>query len=65
MEIHMADHEEPTREQIEEMMRECERQGIIERVRDARGNVVTKLGKDGKPQILWKRTALPAGHQLH
>jgi hypothetical protein len=50
---------------IDKMMLELERRGTVKKVRDAHGNVVTKLGKDGKPQILWERTALTAGHQLH
>ena len=62
----MNNDEEPTLTlaQTEEVLRHAERLGLMEKVRDQHGNVVTKPGKDGKPQIMWRRTA--KGHDaLH
>ena len=53
----------PTQAEIKELERRLEARGIIEKVRNEHGNVVTKPGKDGKPQIVWMRTA--KGHPLH
>jgi DNA-binding PadR family transcriptional regulator len=46
----------PTRQQIEQALRNLERKGFIEKKRDALGNVVTRPGKDGKPQVVWVAT---------
>ena len=46
----------PTLEQIEVALREAERMGLMEQVRDELGNAVTKLGSDGRPHIVWRRT---------
>ncbi|MGA7023223.1 MAG: hypothetical protein WB036_10595 [Pseudolabrys sp.] len=54
----MDDRDEPKLEQIEEWLLEMEQLGLMERVRDARGNVVTKVGSDGKPKVVWRRTAV-------
>jgi hypothetical protein len=47
------------RRAIAAMLRDLEREGSIEKVRDASGNVVTRPSKyDGMPQVVWQSTGL-------
>jgi hypothetical protein len=43
----------PTARQVMRALRNLECKGIIEKKRDALGNVVTRPGKDGRPQVVW------------
>jgi hypothetical protein len=47
---------DPTDEEFEELLREAERLGILEKLRDAQGNVVTELDSSGEPAIVYRRT---------
>jgi hypothetical protein len=47
------DNKPSSLEQLRRELRDLELNGIIEKKRDALGNVVTRLGKDGKPQVVW------------
>jgi hypothetical protein len=46
----------PTPRQVKQALRSLERKGLIEKKRDAFGNVVTRPGKDGRPQVVWVAT---------
>jgi hypothetical protein len=45
-------------EEYEAALLEAERRGLVEKVRDQHGNVVTRPGPDGRPLIVFRRTAL-------
>jgi hypothetical protein len=51
----MEEHERKLRtpQEIKQERRELEDNGIIERKRDALGNAVTRMGKDGKLRGVW------------
>jgi hypothetical protein len=50
---------EPQRRRaIEVTLHELERKGFIEKQRDALGNVVTRPGEYGTPQVVWQATGL-------
>jgi hypothetical protein len=51
----MAERERPplTLRQIKQAIRSLERKGLIEKKRDALGNVVLRPGKDGKPEVVY------------
>lgn len=46
----------PTPRQVKQALRSLERKGIIEKKRDALGNIVTRPGNDGRPQVVWVAT---------
>ena len=45
-----------TAQQIKQTLLSLERKGFIKKKRDALGNVMTRPGKDGKPQVVWVAT---------
>jgi hypothetical protein len=47
-----------TLEEIEQAILSLEREGRIEKKRDELGNVVTRLGEDGKRYVVWVATNL-------
>jgi hypothetical protein len=47
---------ELTPAQFEEVFLQLERDGLLEKKRDARGNVVMQPDSNGKPAIVWMRT---------
>jgi hypothetical protein len=42
-----------TPRQIKQAVRSLERKGLIVKKRDALGNVMTRPGEDGKPEVVW------------
>jgi hypothetical protein len=50
------EHEQPTPQQVWQALLNLERKGLIKKKRDALGNVETRPGKDGKPQVVWVAT---------
>lgn len=44
---------------VDEILKELERDGYVEKMRDANGNVVTRPGRGGKQEVVWRRTEKP------
>ena len=49
----MGERKPLTPRQIKQAMRSLERKGLIEKKRDALGNVVMRPGKDGKSEVVY------------
>jgi len=49
----MEERKPLTPRQIKQAMHSLERKGLIEKKRDALGNVVMRPGKDGKPEVVY------------
>jgi DNA-binding PadR family transcriptional regulator len=57
-------HKPPTPRQIWDVLRRLERKGLVEKQRDALGNVVKRRAKSGRLQTVWVRTDKDAA-RLH
>jgi predicted ArsR family transcriptional regulator len=52
----MENERKLTPQQLRQELRDLEHNGIIEKKRDALGNIVTRPGKDGKPRVVYVLT---------